>query len=74
VFSTDLSDATADLRILARLTNLTGQNGRDAFPTITASNFVLAPTAVPEPSSVLLVAAGLLAIGARRRARQRHTG
>jgi len=53
VFSTDLGDSTADLKILARMTNLTGQAGRDAIPTFTASNFA----AVPEPSSFLLIAA-----------------
>lgn len=51
VFSTDLSDNTADLKILARMTNLAGQPGRDALPTVTESNF--APT--PEPSSMLLM-------------------
>jgi hypothetical protein len=53
VYSTDLSDNTADLKILARMTNLSGQSGRDAIPTFTASNFAI----VPEPSSLLLVAA-----------------
>lgn len=58
VYSTDLSDNTADLRILARLTNLTGQGGRDAIPQFTAANFAVVTT-VPEPSSLLLLAAGL---------------
>jgi hypothetical protein len=51
VFSTDLSDETADLKILARLTNLAGQSA--ALPTFTAANF----TMIPEPSSLLLLAA-----------------
>lgn len=49
VFSTDLNDNTADLKILARMTNLTGQP--DALPTFTASNFAT----TPEPSSLLLM-------------------
>ena len=66
VYSTDLSENTADLKVLARLTNLTGQVGRDALPSFSASNF----TATPEPSSFLLmVAAG--ALGACRYARRR---
>lgn len=71
VFSTDLSDENADLKVLARLTNLSGQGGRDAFPSFTAANFELAFTAVPEPSGMLMVAAGLLAVGVRGRARRR---
>ena len=39
VYSTDLNDNTADLKILFRMTNLTGQDGRDAIPTFTKSNF-----------------------------------
>jgi hypothetical protein len=73
VYTTDLSENTADLKILARMTNLTGQGGRDALPTFTASNFaMLSP--IPEPSSLSLLAAplALLASGhglRRRRAR-----
>lgn len=67
VFSTDLNDNTADLKILFRMTNLTGQGGRDAIPTFTASNFAL----VPEPSTFLMTAAGVLLtlLCARRRRR-----
>ena len=57
VFSTDLSDNTADLKILFRLTNLAGQQGRDAIPSFTADNFEI--TAVPEPATLALVAFGL---------------
>src|SRR3954454_13603560 len=39
VYSTDLSDNTADLRILARMLNLNGQNGRNAMPDFSANNF-----------------------------------
>jgi hypothetical protein len=65
VFSTDLSDATADLKILARLTNLGGAAGRDAIPTFTAANFQLA--SVPEAGGVLTL---VLAFGALVAARQ----
>jgi hypothetical protein len=70
VYSTDLSDNTADLKILARMENLSGQPGRDALSTFSESNFVM----TPEPSSFLLMtAAGALwgcgAIRRRRRAR-----
>jgi hypothetical protein len=59
VFSTDLNDNTADLKVLARMLNLTGQDGRDAIPSFTAANFEI--TNVPEPSSfAMLTAAGLL--------------
>ncbi len=60
VFSMDLSENTADLKILARMTNLAGQS--DALPTFTATNFAF----VPEPSSFLLLAPAiaLLAFGA----------
>jgi PEP-CTERM motif len=68
VFSTDLNDSTADLKILFRMTNLTGQGGRDAIPTFTAANFAIT---VPEPSTLLLLlAAGVLwACGHARRKR-----
>lgn len=52
VYSTDLSDNTADLKILFRMTNLVGQSGRDEIPMFTAANFEV--TAVPEPSSAHL--------------------
>lgn len=63
---------TADLKILFRMTNLTGQGSRDAMSTFTASNFAL--TTVPEPSAVLMMtAAGAFFAGRytwrRRRAR-----
>src|SRR5215467_6688631 len=49
VFSTDLNDKTADLKVLARMKNLNGQAGRDALPNFTASNFEIPSTPVPEP-------------------------
>jgi len=51
VFSTDLSDNTADLKVLARMTNLSGRS--DLLPTFTSSNFAM----IPEPSSFLLLTA-----------------
>jgi hypothetical protein len=51
VFSTDLDDNTSDLKILFRMTNLTGQAGRDALASLSEANF----TFIPEPSSLLLV-------------------
>ena len=71
VYSTDLGDNTADLKILARMLNLTGQAGIGALPTFSASNFTIAdPSAVPEPSGFLMMSAGiaaLLALSATRR-------
>lgn len=63
VFSTDLSDNTADLKVLARMTNLAGQPGRDALPTFTEANFAI----VPEPSSLLMMGAGAILVRLRRR-------
>jgi len=62
VFSTDLNDNTADLKILFRMTNLAGQSGRDAMSTFTASNFEF--TTVPEPSAALLMTMAALFAGA----------
>ena len=61
VFSTDLNDPTADLKILFRITNLTGQAGRDAMPTFSAANFQITNT-VPEPSSLVTMAVGLMGL------------
>jgi PEP-CTERM motif len=71
VFSTDLDDNTADLKILARMLNLTGQGGRDAVPTFTAANFEI--TTTPEPSSLALFAVAGVA-GAFRHVLRRNRG
>ena len=57
VYSTDLSSSDADLKVLARMLNLTGQEGRNAIPTFTAANFEIttAASSVPEPSSVVMI-------------------
>jgi hypothetical protein len=52
VFSTDLNDNTADLKVLARMTNLTGPSGRDQLANFTAANFAIQ---TPEPASALLL-------------------
>ena len=69
VFSTDLNDSSADLKILARMLNLTGASGRDAMQTFTASNFAFTTesTSVPEPSTLLLLGAGMVGAGRRWR-------
>jgi hypothetical protein len=62
VYSTDLSDNSADLKILARMLNLTGDAGRNAVPTFSEANFAIS-TAVPEPSSFFVILAVGLAAG-----------
>ena len=65
VFSTNLGDETADLAILARMTNFVGNPG--SVTTFTESNF----TETPEPSSMVMMAAGMALVGwaARKRVR-----
>jgi hypothetical protein len=63
VFSTDLNDNQADLKILARLTNLSGAAGQSAMANFRPANF----TTVPEPASVLLTTFGALWLLRRRR-------
>ena len=67
VYSTDLNDNTADLKILARLGNLTGDAGRTAMSTFTSANFQLSSSVarVPEPAGnlILVIAAGALLAG-----------
>jgi hypothetical protein len=62
VFSTDLSDNTADLKVLGRMIILTGDEGRNAMPQFSTRNFEFT-AATPEPSSLLLILA-VSAVGA----------
>lgn len=67
VYSTDLSDSTADLKVLARMTNLAGDPGRAALGDFTADNFV---AVVAEPSAWPVALAGCalaVCVGWRRR-------
>jgi hypothetical protein len=76
VYSTDLGSSDADLKILARMLNLNGQEGRNAMPTFTAANFEITSTAspVPEPSSVVMILSVLAAcLYALRRKRPQRT-
>ncbi|OLP19517.1 hypothetical protein BST81_05165 [Leptolyngbya sp. 'hensonii'] len=61
VYSTDLSDPTADLKILARIVEPTGQAAIDTLPQFTAANFEVRK--VPESSPVGGLGLGLGAIG-----------
>jgi hypothetical protein len=66
VYSTNLSESDADLKILARLDNFTGAAGQTALANFSGANFRLA-SAVPEAGGnlVLLLAAGALAAAHR---------
>ena len=65
IYSADLSDETADLKVLAHLTNLSGVAGRDAFSAFTAENFQLVTT-VPEPTTFAMLFAGVALIAGTR--------
>jgi hypothetical protein len=62
VFSADLNDSAADLRILARMTNLAGQPL--SLATFTAANFAML---VPEPASLALIGLALVVLALRAR-------
>ena len=64
VYSTDLNDNAADLKIMARMVNLNGQPGRDAMPTFAASNFQVSN--VPESASSLTLVIAAVALMAGR--------
>jgi PEP-CTERM motif len=66
VYSTNLDSAESDLKILARFTNLTGDDGRAALGRITAGNIA----AVPEPASWAMLIAGFGLVGAAVRRRR----
>ena len=68
VFSTDLSDPNADLKVLARMLNLNGPQGRNALQNFTAANFEITEnTAVPEPATLSMLGFGLVGIARRFR-------
>ena len=62
VYSTDLDSPTADLKIIARFTDQTGQDGIGALSQYSAANFAV----VPEPASIGLMLAGLAGVVLRR--------
>jgi len=66
VYSTDLSSSDADLKVLARMLNLSGNEGRNELPSFTAANFEITTAATPEPSQVSTIGAAILLIGAVR--------
>lgn len=72
VFSTDLSQPTADLKILARLLDPTGQAAIDKLPLFAAANFELRSdaVAVPGPMSLALLATAVAFGGLARRGRR----
>ena len=75
VYSTDLSSSNADLKILARMLNLNGAEGRNAIPNFTAANFAITDgsNAVPEPSTPILMGLGLVGMSwTLRRKRNPH--
>ena len=70
VYSSDLSDSTADLKILARMTNLTGIAGQEAMAQFTSQNFAFAGP-IPEPATLLLLGSGLALMAGLGRAQRR---
>jgi hypothetical protein len=68
VYSTDLDDNTADLKILARMTNLNGASGLALLPTFTESNFAMIAS-VPEPATFALLGIALAGLAFSRRKR-----
>lgn len=68
LYSTDLSSDTADLKILARILNLTGPEGIAALPTFSGENFEIAGgQTVPEPSALALFSVGIALVVAMAR-------
>lgn len=64
VYSTNLNDATADLRIIARLTDQPGADAIGVLPSFSAANFRV----VPAPASAAALAGAALVMTRRRRA------
>ena len=63
VFSTDLSETTSDLKVVARLTNPIGSDAIALMPSISAANFQV----VPEPASIVLALASVAGLATLRR-------
>jgi hypothetical protein len=74
VFSTDLNDNTSDLKVLFRMTNLTGASGQAALASFSSANFTFIDSAIPEPSTMLLTATGALALLRTVRRRRQTRG
>jgi hypothetical protein len=77
IYSDDLASNQADLRVLARLINLFGQEGIDPLSGFSSANFASnsSTSAVPEPASVGLLsgAIGIVAmVAVHKRNRARH--
>jgi len=75
VYSTDLSSSDADLKILARMLNFFGDEGRNQLPDFTAANFEIttAAAAVPEPSSLIMLLGAVVALGCHTLRRKRRS-
>ena len=67
VYSTNLNEPDSDLKILARMTNLTGNMG--GLAGFTAANFAVTPAAIPEPATWAMMLAGFMAAGLALRSR-----
>jgi hypothetical protein len=72
VYSTDISDSGADLKILARMTNLTGAAGQQALQQFSAADFTFVASPVPEPSTLLLLGSGAAFLAFARRGQKRR--
>ncbi len=59
VFSTNLNDPTADLKVLSRQTDLTGQAGIDALADFSADNFVFQNRTLDTSGGQQIVSVGL---------------